>query len=378
MSQVPPNPLFELHRQAEAEFQNWENVQIVQTFGQPQAEYAVLRKSTALMDLPQRGILELTGKDRLTFLNNLLTNQTYDKTQKKGLSVGQGVYAFLLDPKTGRIIADMNVIERESSTLLEMDVRVVDLVAKVLENYHFAEQVAIASRVGQLHEMALHGPGAMELVRDELRVSGIESLKPQESVNSGDLIVWRDDPCGVPGYYIVQTPEAAKARWVDLLARLGPKPDFAKSTIRPIGWAAFNSARIEAGRALFGIDFDHTALPAETSQLGRAVSFTKGCYPGQEIVARMHARGQVAKRIAGIRMDDPVLPIAGAEIFDSQSSQIGAITSSTISPILSGIAVGLGILKRPHFEVGTKLQIPAEGALHGATVVELPFLGAKQ
>jgi folate-binding Fe-S cluster repair protein YgfZ len=107
----------------------------------------------------------------------------------------------------------------------------------------------------------------------------------------------------------------------------------------------------------------------------RAVSFTKGCYPGQEIVARMHARHQIARQIVGIRMNDDALPIAGAQVFDAQGNDvIGAITSSTISPILSNAAICLGMVKRPHFSTGTKLSIPAEGKMREGTVVELPFL----
>ena len=91
------NPLLELHRQADAEFQPYGEIEIVSTFGEPQAEYSAIRKACALLDLPQRGVLELTGKDRLAFLNNLLTNQTWDKAAKSGLTAGRGVYAFLLN-----------------------------------------------------------------------------------------------------------------------------------------------------------------------------------------------------------------------------------------------------------------------------------------
>src|SRR6476619_4598535 len=109
------NPLHDLHRQAEAEFQPYADVEIVSTFGEPQAEYAAIRKACGMMDLPQRGIIELTGKDRLTFLNNLITNQVYDKEKKTPLAAGQTVYAFFLNAKTGRIITDLNVIERGES-----------------------------------------------------------------------------------------------------------------------------------------------------------------------------------------------------------------------------------------------------------------------
>jgi folate-binding protein YgfZ len=136
----------------------------------------------------------------------------------------------------------------------------------------------------------------------------------------------------------------------------------------------FNTARIEAGRPLFGIDFDDTVLPAETGQLERAVSFTKGCYLGQEIVARMHARGQVARRIVGIKMREDALPIAGAPIVDDQQNQIGGITSSTISPVLSNASICLGLIKSAFSAVGTQIRIAAEGAFRQGIVVELPFV----
>jgi folate-binding protein YgfZ len=139
----------------------------------------------------------------------------------------------------------------------------------------------------------------------------------------------------------------------------------------------FNTARIEAGRPLFGIDFDDSVLPAETGQLDRAVSFTKGCYLGQEIVARMHARGQAARQIVGIRMHQDALPIAGAPIIDDEKNQIGAITSSTISPVLSNASICLGLLKSPFAAVGTELQIATEGAFRTGTVVEMPFVKSR-
>src|SRR5215208_8016233 len=104
---IPPfapmtNPLHEIHEKAGADFQAYGQTPIVLTFGEPQAEYAAIRKSAAIIDRPYRGVLELTGKDRHVFLNNLLTNQTYDKARKAGLAAGEGVYAFFLNLK-GRI-----------------------------------------------------------------------------------------------------------------------------------------------------------------------------------------------------------------------------------------------------------------------------------
>jgi folate-binding protein YgfZ len=371
------NPLHDLHRQAEAEFQPYADIEIVSTFGEPQAEYAAIRKSCGLMDLPQRGIIELTGKDRLPFLNNLLSNQTFDKQTRSGLAPGKGVYAFLLNARTGRIIADINLIERGHATLLELDRRLVESVAAALEKYRFAEQVKIAPRLDSLHEIALHGPGAAAVLT-ETGLAGVEALSPQESSEFEQTLVWRDDPAGVPGFFLLVPVEQARQLWMDLVTRFGAATEIGRRKLRPIGWAAFNATRIEAGRPIFGIDFDETILPAETGPLlARAVSFTKGCYPGQEVVARMHARKQVAKKIAGIRMEGDALPIAGSKIFDQASNEIGGVTSSTVSPVLSNAAIVLGILKRPHFEIGSEVRIPAEGEMRSGKVVDLPFIASE-
>ncbi len=151
------NPLLSTHEQAEAEFQPYAEVQIVSTFGEPQAEYAAIRKGAASVDLPQRGIVELAGKDRLSFLNNLLTNQTWDKETKRPMEAGTGVYAFFLS-RQGRVAADMNVLERGDRTLLEMDSRLIEPIRSAFEKYVFTEQVTLTSRLGQMHEIAIHGP----------------------------------------------------------------------------------------------------------------------------------------------------------------------------------------------------------------------------
>ena len=132
MPPVFPNPLHDLHQQAEAEFQPYDQLEIVSTFDEPQAEYSAIRKGCGLMDLPQRGVLELTGKDRHAFLNNLLTNQIFNKETKKGLEAGRVVYSFFLNLQ-GRIVADMNVIETGERTLLEMDVRLVEPIRETFD-----------------------------------------------------------------------------------------------------------------------------------------------------------------------------------------------------------------------------------------------------
>jgi folate-binding protein YgfZ len=347
------NPLHELHQQANAEFQSYADVEVVATFGNTPAEYSNLRKGSGKMDLPQRGILELTGRDRLDFLNRMLTNQLKD------LKPGRGVYCFLLNLQ-GRIVSDMNVLELADRTWLEMDARLLETTASELKKYVIVDDVIFHSQVGKLSSIALFGPrvGADLILPD---LGQFDSTK--FSFAGVETTLWRDDRCGSPGYYLTFKSEDAVQIWTNL-------------NIRPVGWAAFNAARIEAGRPMMGIDFDDTVLPAETgpATLARAVSFTKGCYLGQEIVARMHARGAIARQIVGIRMNGEALPIAGSPIFDDQSNTVGGVTSSTISPILSNAAICLGLVKKQFIPAGSEVTIPAEGALQKGKVVDLPFV----
>ena len=384
MERTLPNPLLAMHEAAGAEFQPYDQLQIVTTFGEPEAEYAAIHKAAALLDQPQRGVLELTGKDRLAFLNNLLTNQTWDKTTRSGLQPGQGVYAFYLNTK-GRILADMNVIERGDRTLLEMDARMVGPVRAGFDKYLFGEQVTLVDRVGSLHQLSLHGPKALDVIRQasgsdvaELPVLGSTQIEMFDT----SATLWRDDPAGVPGYQILLDIGAVSRVWEGLVSRFakaedpGPPaiPKAGRRALRPAGWAAFNAARVEAGRPFFGIDFDDSVLPHETAQISRAVSFTKGCYLGQEIVARMQARGQFARQLVGIRMSDDALPIAGAIVQDDNDNQIGGITSSTISPLLSNAAICLGYVKKQFTQPGTIVNVPAEGKMRKGSVVEVPFI----
>lgn len=390
MGDSTDNPLLPVHQQAEAEFQSYGGIEIVSTFGEPQAEYAAIRKSAGLMDLPQRGVLELTGKDRLNFLNNLLSAELVEKASRRPMPEGQCVYSFLLNLR-GRIVADMTVLELGQRTLLEVDRALTEPLRGLLEAYHFSEQVTMMNRSDELHEIALHGPAA-----GKLAVELVSNRCSQIQIQGCDVWVWRDDPTGAPGLHLLVPTAAARSIWMHFISTFGQSNQTGKRQLRPVGWAAFNSTRIEAGRPMLGIDIEFmpmtTAmpskqqreqpgaadsgpgmLPAETGLLERAVSLTK-CYIGQEIVARMHARGQVARRIVGIRMESDALPLAGAEIFDEESNLVGFITSSTNSPVLSNLAICLGTVKRPLFEAGSKLRIPAEGALREGTVVATPFL----
>ena len=372
------NPLLSLHQQMQAEMQMYSATEIVLTFGEPQAEYAALHKSCALVDMPQCAMLELTGKDRLPFLNNLLTNQTYDKDKKTNMIVGAGVYSFLLNLK-GRIVSDMNVLNiSDDRTILQMDRRMISIVKPYLEKYLFVEKVKINDLSQTHHQIGLFGPESKAAVESLLGKPITELTAMQsvlEKVGDIEVVIYRDDITGPMGFVLIVPVDSAKNIWMELYRRFAGALDLGKRPLRPTGWAAFNAARIENGRPIFGIDFDDSILPAETGQFERAVNVNKGCYLGQEIVARMHARQQVAKQLVGIRMEGDALPVAGNKIFDDANNEIGGITSSTLSPVLSNVSICLGYLKKPFFNLGQVVTIPAEGQMRKGVVVQTPFTG---
>ena len=361
MSVTIPNPLFPAHQRVAAEFQAYADVQIVATFGQPQAEYSAIHKSCGMMDLPQRGLIEITGKDRHSFLNNLLTNQTFDKQTKTPMPVGSGVYAFLLNAKTGRIIVDLNVLELGDRTLLEISARLSDTVLQTLDRYRFAEQVTLASRIDALHEIALHGPGAMEIIAHLLDPA--PNLTAPISVAVAkmaghDVTIFRDDACGVPSFGLIAAITAIEEIWQHLLTRFGVEEKLGKRALSPDRLGGVQRLP-DRGRPA---DLWHRLRRFDSPRRDRPDATRR--QPHQGVLSRSgdrrpHARAAArAKQLVGIRMDSDALPIAGSPILRRPGNAVGGITSSTISPILSNAALAMGFVRKPLFAVGYRLHHP--------------------
>jgi folate-binding protein YgfZ len=206
----------------------------------------------------------------------------------------------------------------------------------------------------------------------------------------GKLTACRRDECGTTGVVLwVQQQHAAELyqRLAETVGGLVPDVEAdgsgagAKRAIRGrgIGHLAYNTARIEAGTPIYHIDFGPDTLPHETGAelLGQAASFTKGCYLGQEIVARMQNLGHPKRVLCGLRLDDDRLPIAGAQVTDAgdDNAVIGAVTSSTLSPMRGGNAIAFAMIKWARHQPDTSVKVAAEGELVNATVQSLCSLG---
>ena len=353
-------------------------IQIVESFGQPEIEYAAIRKGTGLMDCPHRGVLELTGKDRLAFLNNLLTNEV------KSLAPGCGCYAFLLNTK-GRITADMYVLNLPDRTLLELDARLTDQTCAFLNQYLFAEDVQIQNRSAVCRRLTLCGPASALLLARLTPPGGLSLSDGLFTVREGLLTAdgktfgvtaFKNDLCGEPQWDLLVANEAAPVLW-DSLLEFAQRTDDRPGTefnLRAIGWSAFNIARIEAGTPLLGIDIGDQTLPLETAHwYARAVHPQKGCYLGQEVVARMHVRNVCARRIAGLKINGPAVPVAGAEL-RSPEKTVGMVTSSCMSPLLGNTPIALAYMESAHGVAGREFEVYTSGGKATATIAELPFV----
>ncbi len=378
------NPLQSLHEQAEAAFLPYgPELQVVESYGEVEAEYAAIRKGAALMDAPHRGVAILTGKDRLSFLHNKVTNDT------NGLTPGQGCYAYLLNLK-GRIVMDMNILQGEEATLIEMDARLINAFVSAAEKYIFTEDVRVLSGEQQLARLTVMGPRAGEVLGRAMD-AGVETLNEpfrhaKRLIGKIMVTVFRNDLAGEAEYELIVPRDQLVALW-QILHEAGHTEENGGGggeevpPLRAIGWSAFNTARIEAGTPLYGIDITEHYLPMETAHwYPRAVCVTKGCYLGQEIVARMHAHNPVARLLVGLRVGGSKLPVAGTEIFDASGGagaagvqQVGIITSSSMSPMLGNVPVAMGYVKKAFAGVGKEVDVLAEGSRERATVVALPF-----
>lgn len=369
-------------------------IYVVETFGELELEYAALRKHCILLDLPHRAIVELSGPDRLDFLNRMVTQEL------KGLAPFHMRRSFWLNKK-GRIDADMRIIDLPSRTLLEVDVHAAERTAKSLGGFIISEDAAIDDWTEKTHRLALHGPKSLQLITSVAQsASGADAsgpsfddLQPQRacvvSLFGHEVVIYREDQCGEIGLELIVPAKHALHIYQQLLEvghdrshgeesqnDLHTPPhsssikDLGKTIrLRPAGWHAFNIARIEAGTPIYNIDFSIDSLPAETGVLNDRVSFTKGCYLGQEIVARMHARATPKQSLVAIKFESkrdpesglPFQPVSGTLVCPTGTTDaVGQVTSSTLAVMLSSTPVAFAMVKHAHTAPGTVLAATIE------------------
>lgn len=382
-------------------------VGVVQTYGELGLEYAALRKGCVLIDVPQRATLVMTGAEGVEFLNRMITQEM------KGFSAGDVRRGFWLNRK-GRIEADLRVLHAGDRLFIDVDVYAAKRALEGLSAYIITEDCAIEDATEAHHRFELHGPTAGVLLGGLGAALPAANAAVRATLFGAEAWVDRWDTTGEAGYHLLVGAGEALRVWEGLvragvdeaaehlgregggLARQAAAERRAtpgeggpgQSGLRVAGWHAFNIARIERGTPVYNLDFGPEHLPAESGVLDDRVSFTKGCYLGQEVVARMHSRGQSKRVLVGLRAEDgasegmrdeiPELaqPETGSRLFVPDAGNagmptgeaVGMVTSSTISPLLGAAVVCLGHVKPELRGAGTRLVCETAGGFVGVRV----------
>ena len=324
-------------------------------------DYRAIRDRAALIDYSTQAWLEIRGRDRADFLQRLLTNNI------AALTPGAGCRTALLAPNA-KLVATGLALADADALWLACDLPQAAPLVAALEQYHFSEEVAITAHERRFGVLAIEGPQAMGAL-SRLARAPIALPRPGDhqtlALGDGPVRLIRHGLTGGEGVWCVVEAERLDAMWRWLA-------DQPAAGLRPIGWAALNTARIEAGEPWFGLDMDESNLLPETGLDHAMVSETKGCYVGQEIVARMRTYGSPSQRLTGIVLDESIVPSPGERLM-RDGENVGRVTSSCLSPAL-GQPIALAYLKRGADEVGARVEMERGEDRFSATVTALPFI----
>jgi folate-binding protein YgfZ len=333
-------------------------------------QYRALRDGAGLVDRSERGRLRLTGADRRDYLQGLLTNDI------AALGPGSGCYACLLTAQ-GRMISDMYVIETGGAILMDLERAVTARVGDHLEQFVFSEDVEVSDVSESSAQLGVFGPDAAQVVHRvfesapapaDLASLGVLENRTASWSASPVTIVRRDDLGGMGFDLWIEAEHAdALAAALRSAGALAVDPD------------AADVLRIESGRPLFGRDMTGDTIPLEAGIEDRAISLSKGCYVGQEIIIRVLHRGQgrVARRLVGLTLDpESSVPVDSSPI-RSGDREIGIVTSAVMSPAM-GRPIALGYVHRDFVEPGVAVTVASGDQALPAVITRLPFVGVRQ
>ena len=355
-------PLHSFHERQKALFSELSGEEVVQSYGSLQQEYTCLTKRAALLDLSFRGRVCLLGSDREKFLHGQVTNDV------AGLKVGEGCYAAIVDGKA-KLQSDLFIYKLAEEILLDFEPGLTERIVQRLEKYIIAEDVQVVDVSPHYGLFSVQGPESEQVLRES---SWFENFPGRE-------LAWAKDEVPEVGEVYLMRNARLGTKGFDLFIPTGGLENAAgklneaaaKAGGGWAGWGAFDTARIEAGVPRFGVDMDESNLAPE-ALLTNAISYSKGCYIGQEIIARIRTYGSVAKSLRMLQLPAELheLPAPGVKLVTGDGKEAGYITSSSLSP-KSGGKVALGYVRREMNAPGTLLRLgsPSGGAL---TVLDGP------
>ena len=334
----------------------------------PEAYWAA-RKSAAFVDLSSRGRIVLKGADRASYLQGLLTNDI------EALKPGEGCYALLLTPQ-GRIMSDMSVFNLGEEILLDVHESVTAMLVGRFQDFVFTEDVTVEDRTESWTTLAVHGPASAKIVSGLVPSAGDlgDELCPEYRHRAGQfsnlpVVVTRSHEIGEVGLVVYADAGIAERLRVAVM----------DAEVAELDEATFNLLRLESGRPVFPTDLDSETIPLEAGIEDRAISQTKGCYVGQEVIVRILHRGlgKVARRLVGFSFaPDEALPDTRSRIDlvgEPSGEPVGTITTVAFSPAL-GRPIALGYVKRELAAVGGGVVVKSDARRVSGRISSRPFL----
>jgi folate-binding protein YgfZ len=350
-----------LHKSNGARFVEQDGWLLPAHFANSAAEYTAVRSAAGLIDLSYRGLLQVTGPDRLSFLQGMLSNDL------RVLEPFAGQYATLLTQQ-GKVIADVRVLCAMNSFYLDFLETLKEKIVAHLNRYLVADEVEIADRSNEYATLSIQGPQSEALLRQLLGQAEL----PVHSLQHAMVNIDATAICAVCASH---TGEMG----FDLIVPVGNLPGIAQRLSAAgkqfsaawVGEEAQNILRIEAGIPRYGVDFTEDNLLLEVG-LDDAVSFSKGCYLGQEVVERIRSRGHVNKKLVGLSLEGQG-SVSPKDVIVFADKPVGTITSSVHSPAL-GKPIALGYVNKDCWNLDTSLTVNHNGILVAARVTSLPFV----
>jgi folate-binding protein YgfZ len=308
-------PLSAVHAAAGARMGVWFGCALPDYFGDPAAEYRSARDTVALIDKNYRAYLSFTGPDRVRYLNAILTNNIKD------LAAGHGIVSLLLNPQ-GHILAEIETYAFQDRLLGVSYAMIRERLLEWLDKYIIMDDVTLTDETPRYGTLALEGPKAAALVKE---VSGADLTKYEElsarggKVGSIPCFITKRSPGGVPGAEFFAESAKLPELWQVLLDAVRWHEG------APMGYAALSATRLAQGVPWFGYDFGEKQIPHEAGLQDSHISYTKGCYTGQEIVERVRSRGQVNRQRAQLVFSGDVVPAADT-LLTQDAKEVGQVT----------------------------------------------------
>ncbi|MCI0527466.1 MAG: aminomethyltransferase family protein [Nitrospira sp.] len=362
---VKRTPLYEVHKSLGAAFREYRGWELPEKFTDIAEEYQAVRDHVGLMDLSFRGKIQLAGPDRAQFLHGMVTQDI------QGMGNGSGAYAVMLTAK-GHMVADMNVYNMGDWLFLDVEPDLKNKILETLDKYLFvnATLTDVTDQYGLLSLQGAQSEALLSAVLSEPVTLEAEHQHIQRCLAGVEVSVIRTSYTGETGFELLVSQDQTRAVWNTLME--GKSKDGATPPPpKPVGMAVLDILRVEAGIPRYGVDMDENNLPLEAAIEERAISYTKGCYIGQEVVARMKYRGQANRLLMGFQFQGEEVPPKGAKIW-KEGKELGWVTSAVFSPGFKK-PIALGYVHRNSAQPGTSVSVETAHGPLGGEVVSLPF-----